>query len=253
MSDTEKIFEEFERAADQMQEAAALLKVRLPALKKAMRAADAATAETDALRRSHAEALERIDQFASALSEIEGAIKKSMASAQKALHDHGIPVDERARLLDFARAVFEPLATSGFEVIIPALGEAIDHERHTVKGSVKSELSGSQVADIISWGHHFPSGDQRTAEVLVGDGSLVEREAEEVEPPAKREGRHFDGNSRRGAEEDAEDAQRPQRQRRSLRAPGGSRAQEPRRQRVAWHDAYRGLQTHTQRFAPTAC
>ncbi|MER3414013.1 MAG: hypothetical protein C4341_07225 [Armatimonadota bacterium] len=184
MSDTEKIFEEFERAADQMQEAAALLKVRLPALKKAMRAADAATAETDALRRSHAEALERIDQFASALSEIEGAIKKSMASAQKALHDHGIPVDERARLLDFARAVFEPLATSGFEVIIPALGEAIDHERHTVKGSVKSELSGSQVADIISWGHHFPSGDQRTAEVLVGDGSLVEREAEEVEPPA---------------------------------------------------------------------
>lgn len=185
MSDAEKILEEFERAAEQMQEAAALLKVRLPALKKAMRAADAAVEETDALRRSHTDALERIDQFASALSEIEGAIKRSMDTAQKALHDHGIPVDERARLLDFARTVFEPLAASGFEVIIPALGEAIDDERHTVKGSAKSELDGTRVADIISWGHRFPSGDQRAAEVLVGDGSLVEREEQEVtEPPA---------------------------------------------------------------------
>jgi hypothetical protein len=185
VSDTEKILEEFERAAEQMQEAAALLKVRLPALKKAMRAADAALEETDALRRSHAEALERIDQFASALSGIEGAIKKSMEAAQKALHDHGIPVDERARLLHLVRETFGPLSIAGFEVIVPVIGEAIDDTKHTVKGSAKSELDGTKVADIISWGYRFPSGDQRTAEVLVGDGSLIEQEEREpAEPPA---------------------------------------------------------------------
>lgn len=185
MSDTERILEEFEQAAGQMQEAAALLKVRLPALKKALRQADLAIQETDALRRSHADALERIDQFASALSEIEGALKHGMQAAQKALHNHAIPVEERARLLDFARAVFEPLAKAGFEVIIPALGETIDDAQHSVKGSAKSELDGTKVADIISWGYRFPSGDQRTAEVLVGDGSLVEHEErEQAEAPA---------------------------------------------------------------------
>lgn len=185
MSDTERILEEFERAAEQMQEAAALLKVRLPALKKAMRAADAALEETDALRRSHAEALERLDQFTSALSEVEGAIKKAMEAAQKVLHDHDIPVDERARLLDLVRAMFESLARAGFEVIIPAIGEEVDDAMHTVKGSAKSKLDGSKVADIISWGYRFPSGDRRTAEVLVGDGSLNQQEQEEVpEPPA---------------------------------------------------------------------
>lgn len=185
MSDTEKILEEFERAAEQMQEASALLKVRLPALKKAMRAANAALEETDALRRSHAEALERIDQFASALSEIEGAIKNSMEAGRKVLHDHGIPVDERARLLDLVRAMFDPLAKAGFEVIIPAIGEEVDDAKHTVKGSAKSDLDGTKVADIISWGYRFPSGDARPAEVLVGDGSLIQQEEQEQpEQPA---------------------------------------------------------------------
>lgn len=184
MSDTEKILDEFERAAEQMQEAAALLKVRLPALKKALRAADAAVEETDTLRRTHAEALERLDQFASALSEIEGAIKQALDSTQKALHDHSIPIDERARLLDLARSTFEPLARAGFEVIIPSLGENLNDERHVVKGSAKSELDGTKIADIISWGYRFPSGEEKKAEVLVGDGSLSESKETPTETPA---------------------------------------------------------------------
>ncbi|MEM4409454.1 MAG: hypothetical protein QXI19_12010, partial [Candidatus Caldarchaeum sp.] len=69
------------------------------------------------------------------------------------------------------------------------IGDSVDPAKHLVRGKTRSPLSGSQVADVVSWGYKFPSGDSRPAEVLVGDASISEPEPETPpEPPKERAG-----------------------------------------------------------------
>jgi hypothetical protein len=50
-------------------------------------------------------------------------------------------------------------------------------------------LDGTHVADVVSWGYRFPSGPGKSAEILVGDGSLAPQKEEPLpEEPSEKEG-----------------------------------------------------------------
>jgi hypothetical protein len=92
-------------------------------------------------------------------------------------------------MLGLAKLVFTQLKSAGFEVIIPDIGDGVDPSRHTVKGRSKSQWDGTHIADVVSWGYRFPSGAGKSAEILVGDGSLAPQKEEPLpEEPSEKEG-----------------------------------------------------------------
>lgn len=191
MSSGEELLNDLEAAAESLQDAAAVLQVKLPKLRKAFEKSAQAAEELHAVQQN-LEALEaRLEEYTHALAELESCVLDSLQDAQAFLHDHAIPVAERERLLDLVRKIFRPLERAGFQLIIPSLGDRLDDEVHAVKGRARSALGADQVADIVTWGYSFPSGATKKAEVLVGDGSVVEQPpAPDTEPaePTPKEG-----------------------------------------------------------------
>ena len=125
-----------------------------------------------------------------ALSKIESGILDAMSKAQKAVVSPDLSVEDRLKLLSHTRTTFEGLSSIGFEVWIPTIGDKIDSDRHAVQGKTESEQGVDRVADVVSWGYKFPSGNGKAAEVIVGDGSLKkgEKKAETPKPPTSKAG-----------------------------------------------------------------
>jgi molecular chaperone GrpE (heat shock protein) len=191
MSSAEELWNDLESALEALHEAAATLQVKLPKVRKAYEKAAEATEQLQAARRQLESLEARLEKYATALAELESCVLDSIQDAQAYLHDHSIPVAERERLLDLVRKLFRPLERAGFQLIVPSIGDTLDDERHAVKGRARSPFGAQQIADIVAWGYRFPSGEERKAEVLVGDGSVMEQPAElEPEPaaPAPKEG-----------------------------------------------------------------
>jgi hypothetical protein len=155
-------------------------------LKKAFKKSEGELKSTSASLSDAESALAKAEE---SLSKIEGTIIEMISVATHALHDPEVPLKGRQRMLGLAQLVFAQLKHAGFEVIIPEVGFAVDPSRHTVKGRAKSHLDGTHVADVVSWGYRFPSGSGKSAEILVGDGSLAPSKEEPLpEEPSEKEG-----------------------------------------------------------------
>ena len=145
--------------------------------------------ELKATSKSLTEAEKSLKTAEASLGKIEVTIIEMISAATHALHDPEVPLKGRQRMLGLAKLVFAQLKEAGFEVIIPEVAEGVDPSRHTVKGRAKSHLDGTHVADVVSWGYRFPSGAGKSAEILVGDGSLAPVADEPLpEEPSEKEG-----------------------------------------------------------------
>ncbi|MGI8923782.1 MAG: hypothetical protein ACR2HJ_07040 [Fimbriimonadales bacterium] len=187
---SKEAIKEIERSIEMLHQAADGLAGGLPALRKEIDGGAEAKATLDKTSRLLLEAESQLASASASLGGIEAAVLDSMSAAREGLHDPTLSLETRLEVVRLCQKLFSKLASAGFEVDIPEIGAPVSLDRHAVKGRARSKLGKAEVADVISWGYRFPSGQSQLAEVLVGDASLRE-EAEEPakpSPPSRKSG-----------------------------------------------------------------
>jgi hypothetical protein len=185
----EKTLALLQQAVEQMESLANTLKAQLPALQAFAR--DSAKKEDELAHalKQLGELKIRENNASEALKAIESALRLAMDTARENIIQPQHSLEERLKLLSLCADTFAQLAKAGFEIWIPRIGDPVDPAKHIVRGKTHSPLNDSQVADVVSWGYRFPSGDSRLAEVLVGDASVPAEEPQTPpEPPKERAG-----------------------------------------------------------------
>ncbi|MBA3726815.1 MAG: hypothetical protein H0W86_10270 [Armatimonadetes bacterium] len=179
-----------ERSIEMLRQAADGLAGGLPALRKEFEAGVETKATLDKTSRLLLETESQLANVSRSLGGIEGAVLDSMSAAREGLHDPTVSLESRMEVLRLCQKLFSKLAPAGFEVDIPEIGVPVSLDRHAVKGRARSKLGSTEIADVISWGYRFPSGQSQLAEVLVGDASLRDEaeEAAKPSPPSKKAG-----------------------------------------------------------------
>lgn len=182
--------EKFAKALDALMELRESLDDDIESLKKLVQKKEELAAQLAKTQSELSQAKQTEKQSTEALSKIESGILEAMNRAQKAVVSPDLSVDERLKLLAHTRTTFDGLKGIGFEVWIPTIGDKVDSDKHSVQGKTESEQGADRVADVVSWGYKFPSGNGKAAEVIVGDGSLKkgEKKTEAPKPPTAKAG-----------------------------------------------------------------
>ncbi len=185
----EKTIALLQQALEQMEAIAKTLKAQLPTLQTfAQKHAKTEEDLNNTLKQLN-ELQIREKNASQALKDIESALRLALDTARDNITNPKHSIEERLKLLSLCADTFAQLAKAGFEIWIPRIGDPVDPTKHVIRGKTHSPLNATQIADVVSWGYRFPSGDSRLAEVLIGDASIPTEETQPPpEPPKERAG-----------------------------------------------------------------
>jgi hypothetical protein len=178
--------DELQAALDAIQSAGEKLQANIPKTRKEIERARGLESDLASAQSELGDARRNLDTAVRALDSIEAALLDAMEVAKRRIYDAKLGIDAKFEMLKIMRDTLSRLGPAGFEIWIPELGEPVDPDKHIVRGKAKSEFGATQVGDVVTWGYRFASGKGQAAEVLVGDGSMAEKEAQEEEPPKNK-------------------------------------------------------------------